>query len=72
MRDDSAPAPVRAGQLMTLADLCRELGCSPPWLRGVIADPASGFPAPIMLGRRRYYRRSHFCAWLDAKGSEAA
>lgn len=70
MRDLTAPAPARAGgELMSFSDLCRDLGRSAPWLRAVIADPSADFPEPITLGRRKFYRRSQFRAWLDAKAS---
>lgn len=30
-------------------------------------DPALGFPRPIYIGNRRYWREAEVLAWLDAR-----
>ena len=35
-------------------------------------DPQLGFPEPIYIGRRRYWRESEILEWLDAQPSRDA
>lgn len=34
-------------------------------------DPATGFPVPIYIGRRRFWRESDIVAWLDSRADHA-
>ena len=38
------------------------------WIR----DPKLGFPAPIVINRRRYWKESELAAWERARAGKAA
>jgi|SRR5271166_2803336 len=40
---------------------------SPMWLWRRLNDPNSGFPEPILIGQRRYWRVSALVAWERAR-----
>jgi predicted DNA-binding transcriptional regulator AlpA len=42
-------------------------GVSDMWLWRRLADPASGFPQPIYVGGRRFWREVDLLAWVAAQ-----
>ena len=40
---------------------------SPMWLWRRLNDPKSGFPEPILIGQRRFWRVSELVAWERAR-----
>lgn len=51
-------------------DLCG--GVSDMSLWRWLNDPAMGFPQPIRIQKRRYWKEAEILAWLDAKTAVAA
>ena len=47
-------------------------GVSTMWLERRLKNPESGFPKPIYIGRRRYWRLEELVAWERSLASEAA
>jgi predicted DNA-binding transcriptional regulator AlpA len=42
------------------------------WLHRRLVDPASNFPRPIMIGKRRYWKIGDLRQWRDAQPRKAA
>lgn len=47
-------------------------GRSHMWIERRLADPESGFPRPVYIGKRRYWRLADLVAWERDLASEAA
>lgn len=54
---------------MIMANAVRELcgGISDMTLWRWLHDPALGFPKPIYIGKRRYFREAEIYAWIEAQ-----
>ncbi|MBL4919310.1 helix-turn-helix transcriptional regulator [Szabonella alba] len=60
--------PATAARLLTsgaVRKLCG--GISKPTLHRWMNRPELGFPKPITIGQRNYWRESGILAWLDAR-----
>lgn len=59
-------------QAAAVRDLCG--GVSDMWIWRKLNDPHSGFPRPVYIGARRFWKESDVVAWLEAQAvkSEAA
>lgn len=68
----TALAPTSGDQLVSFDGLCRQLGKSRPWIYARLGDPQEGFPRPLRIGRRQYFRSGDVRAWLQAKKAQAA
>lgn len=50
-------------QAAAVVSLCGDISIMTLWRW--LNDPAKGFPAPIYIGRRRYWREADVIAWLE-------
>lgn len=52
--------------------LCEDVfgGVSTMWVDRKIADPNSGFPRPIYISGKRFWRLSEVLAWIEAQPTE--
>lgn len=57
--------PNRRIPVSAVCDLCG--GVSSMTLWRWMNDPQKGFPRPIYVGRRRYWREADVIAWLEAR-----
>jgi predicted DNA-binding transcriptional regulator AlpA len=62
--------PHRRIEINALCDLVG--GVSKMTVHRWLNDPGKGFPKPVYLGRRRYWREAEVVAWLDAQAAEVA
>ena len=59
MQHDKSPV-----ELIPAADVRRRYGgVSHMWLERRLANPRSGFPRPLYIGPRRYWRLAELVAW---------
>lgn len=49
----------------TVCDMCG--GVSDMTLHRWLKDPEKGFPRPIYIGKRRYWREADVIAWLETR-----
>ncbi|MGD9919451.1 MAG: helix-turn-helix transcriptional regulator [Paenirhodobacter sp.] len=47
-------------------------GASDMWLWRRLADPASGFPRPIYIGKRRFFDEAEILAWIALQAERGA
>ena len=57
-------------QAAAVRALCGDV--SDMWIWRKLNDPQSGFPQPVYIGRRRYWREADIVAWLDAREMRGA
>ena len=55
-------------QAGAVRDLCG--GVSDMWLWRKLNDPDSGFPKPVYIGARRFWREGDVLEWLEAQPAE--
>ena len=74
--DPAEIPPTRAGdpnkriQATAVRALCGDT--SDMWLWRRLHDPESGFPKPVYIGRRRFWREADVIDWLDAQATSHA
>jgi predicted DNA-binding transcriptional regulator AlpA len=59
--------------VVPIGPMCAELfgGVSKMWVERKLEDETSGFPKPIYISGRRFWRVAEVLAWIDAQPSEA-
>jgi predicted DNA-binding transcriptional regulator AlpA len=62
--------PNRRIQAARVRELCGNV--STMWLWRRQNDPASDFPRPVLIGRRRFWREAEIIEWLDAQAEKEA
>jgi hypothetical protein len=45
-------------------------GCSHMTIKRLVGDPASGFPAPLYLGRHPHFWRNDILRWINAQAAK--
>jgi hypothetical protein len=65
------PVSADLGAMVPKPNLARELGVSSRTVSRWLADPAVGFPRPIVIRGRNYFARTSFEAWKAAKLADA-
>lgn len=54
----------------TVRAMCGDV--SDMWLWRRLNDPAMGFPRPVYIAKRRYWREADIVEWLESRETEAA
>lgn len=56
-------------QAKAVRALCGDV--SDMWIWRKLNDPQSGFPQPVFIGRRRFWREADVIEWLERQSTEA-
>lgn len=70
MTPETTTDPNRRIPAARVRELCG--GVSDMSLFRWLHNPALGFPRPIYISRRRYWREAEILTWLDARAEAAA
>lgn len=63
---------IQKNGIIPIGPMCRDLfgGVSAMWVERKLADEESGFPKPIYISGRRFWRVAEVLAWIDAQSTE--
>ncbi|SHJ19719.1 transcriptional regulator, AlpA family [Shimia gijangensis] len=54
----------------TVRQICGDV--SDMWIWRRLNEPESGFPKPVYIGRRRFWREAEILEWLDGQSAQVA